>query len=189
MDLLESVGENFDVNFVMKEFPADKQFVIWWINLEQRDSLIDKKTKHKPWVLTEKLDSTGTRSNPRMEELKENNRREISNITADNLWEVNQNLFCWCEECLRVEGQHFQHLLWYVNKNKNFPSFQMLLTCWVINKIHVSLAASDVPIAVKCRAMNAWTSLKSSLYYCFSLLATRLRFWVHVCLLAWKTEI
>jgi hypothetical protein len=29
MDLLESVGENFDVNFVMKEFPADKQFKIW----------------------------------------------------------------------------------------------------------------------------------------------------------------
>jgi hypothetical protein len=34
MDLLESVGENF----VMKEFPADKQFKIWWINLEQRDT-------------------------------------------------------------------------------------------------------------------------------------------------------
>jgi hypothetical protein len=42
-DLLESVGENFDVNFVMKEFPADKQFIIRWINLEQQDSLIDKK--------------------------------------------------------------------------------------------------------------------------------------------------
>jgi hypothetical protein len=27
--LLESVGENFDVNFVVKEFPADKQFTIW----------------------------------------------------------------------------------------------------------------------------------------------------------------
>jgi hypothetical protein len=26
--LLESVGKNFDVNFVMKEFPADKQFII-----------------------------------------------------------------------------------------------------------------------------------------------------------------
>jgi hypothetical protein len=33
-NLLESVGENFDVNFVMKEFPADKQFIIWQINLE-----------------------------------------------------------------------------------------------------------------------------------------------------------
>jgi hypothetical protein len=29
MDLLESVGENFDVNFMMKEFLADKQFVVW----------------------------------------------------------------------------------------------------------------------------------------------------------------
>jgi hypothetical protein len=38
MDLLESVGENIDVYFVMKEFPADKQFTVWWINLDQRDS-------------------------------------------------------------------------------------------------------------------------------------------------------
>jgi hypothetical protein len=35
---LESASKNFDVNFVVKEFPADKQFTIWWINLEQRDS-------------------------------------------------------------------------------------------------------------------------------------------------------
>jgi hypothetical protein len=28
-DLPESVGKNFDVNFVMKEFPAAKQFIIW----------------------------------------------------------------------------------------------------------------------------------------------------------------
>jgi hypothetical protein len=28
-DLLESVGENVDVNFGPKEFPADKQFIIW----------------------------------------------------------------------------------------------------------------------------------------------------------------
>jgi hypothetical protein len=27
-DLLEGVGENFDVNFAMKEFPAYKQFTI-----------------------------------------------------------------------------------------------------------------------------------------------------------------
>jgi hypothetical protein len=37
MDLLESVSGNFNVNFVIKEFPADKQFTVWWINLE-RDS-------------------------------------------------------------------------------------------------------------------------------------------------------
>jgi hypothetical protein len=48
VDLLESVGENFDVNFVLKEFPSDKQFIIWRINLER--------------VLTEeKLDDTGAR--------------------------------------------------------------------------------------------------------------------------------
>jgi hypothetical protein len=34
MDLLESV----DVNFGMKEFSADKQFTIWRIILEHRDS-------------------------------------------------------------------------------------------------------------------------------------------------------
>jgi hypothetical protein len=57
-DLLESVGKHFSINFMMKEFPADKQFIIWWINLEQRD----KKTKHKRWVLAEeKLDDVGAR--------------------------------------------------------------------------------------------------------------------------------
>jgi hypothetical protein len=51
-------------------------------------------------------------SNPQMEEeLKENIRREISNIAAENLQNVNQNIFRRCEECLCVEGQHFQHLL------------------------------------------------------------------------------
>jgi hypothetical protein len=45
------------------------------------------------------------------EELKGNIRREISNIAAENLQKVNQNLFSQCEECLCVEGQHFQHLL------------------------------------------------------------------------------
>jgi hypothetical protein len=37
-DLLESVDENFDVNLLIKRFPADKQFTIWWLNLEKRDS-------------------------------------------------------------------------------------------------------------------------------------------------------
>jgi hypothetical protein len=31
-------GENFYLNFVMKEFPAHKQVTIWQITLEQRDS-------------------------------------------------------------------------------------------------------------------------------------------------------
>jgi hypothetical protein len=67
-------------------------------------------------------------NNPRTEEeLKENIRREISNIPAVHLQKVTQNLFRRCEECLRVEGQHFQHLLWSMNKGKDFPSFQMLI--------------------------------------------------------------
>jgi hypothetical protein len=28
-DLLGSVSDNFDVNFMMKEFPADEQLIIW----------------------------------------------------------------------------------------------------------------------------------------------------------------
>jgi hypothetical protein len=50
-DLLKNVGENF----VMKEFPADKKFTIWWINLNQQDPLIHKKQKLKRRVLTEKM--------------------------------------------------------------------------------------------------------------------------------------
>jgi hypothetical protein len=51
--------------------------------------------------------------NPQTEELKENIRREIANIPAEQLYEVNQNLFCQCNEYLHVGvgGQHFQHLL------------------------------------------------------------------------------
>jgi hypothetical protein len=33
-DLLENSGDNVDVNFVMKLFPADKQFIIRLINLD-----------------------------------------------------------------------------------------------------------------------------------------------------------
>jgi hypothetical protein len=56
------------------------------------------------------LKDTVYSSKPRMEELKGNNRMEISNIPAEHLQKPNQNLFRWCEECLRVEAQHFQHL-------------------------------------------------------------------------------
>jgi hypothetical protein len=43
----------------MKEFSADIQFTIWWINLDQLDSLTDNKQKHMRWVLIEKLDVAG----------------------------------------------------------------------------------------------------------------------------------
>jgi hypothetical protein len=56
--MLESVDENFDVNIVMKEFPADREF-----SLVNKLLVIDKKTKHKHQVLTteEKLDDIGAR--------------------------------------------------------------------------------------------------------------------------------
>jgi uncharacterized membrane protein len=51
-------------------------------------------------------------SNPQKEEeLKENICREIANIPAEQLQKVNENFFRWCEECLHVEGQHFQNQL------------------------------------------------------------------------------
>jgi hypothetical protein len=60
-DLLEIVGENFDVNFVTKVFPADKQFAIFKINLIN-GTLNKEETKHKRRVLTdEKLDGIGVR--------------------------------------------------------------------------------------------------------------------------------
>jgi hypothetical protein len=50
-------------------------------------------------------------SKSRMEaELKENIRREIANILAEYLQRANQNVFRRCEECLRVEGEHFRSL-------------------------------------------------------------------------------
>jgi hypothetical protein len=53
------------------------------------------------WGLEDKVYS----NNPQTEkELKENIHKEISNIPAEHLQKVNQNLFRWCEECLRVRG-------------------------------------------------------------------------------------
>jgi hypothetical protein len=51
-------------------------------------------------------------SNPKTEDkLKENICREIANILAEQLQRVNHNFFHLREECLCVEGQHFQHRL------------------------------------------------------------------------------
>jgi hypothetical protein len=66
---------------------------------------------------------------------------------------------------LRIEGQHFQHLLWCVNKGKNFPSFQMLSACWVIGSICRHSAARRAPVPVKRSAINASSWLKTTLYY------------------------
>jgi hypothetical protein len=57
-------------------------------------------------------------SNPRTEkELKENIRKEVENIPAEQLQRVNQNLLRRCEDCLYVQGQYFQHLPVSVNCN------------------------------------------------------------------------
>jgi hypothetical protein len=81
-----------------------------------------------------------------------------------HLQKVNQNLFRRCKECLRVEGQHFLHLLWSVNKGKNFPSFQMLSARWVIGSIRMRSAARSAPVPVKRSAVNASSWLKTTLY-------------------------
>jgi hypothetical protein len=52
MDLLEGVSENFDVNFMMKEFSADKLHSLV-SKLRSTGLLIDKKQKYKRQVLTE----------------------------------------------------------------------------------------------------------------------------------------
>jgi hypothetical protein len=60
MDLLQTVGKNFDLNFVMKEFPADKNNCNLVNKLRTIGLLIDKKHKHRRRVLTEeKLDDIG----------------------------------------------------------------------------------------------------------------------------------
>jgi hypothetical protein len=70
-----------------------------------------------------------------------------------------------CKRYLRAEGQRFQHLLWYVNKGKNFPSFQMLSACWVIGNIRMRSAASGAPVPVKHSTVNGLSLLKTTLYY------------------------
>jgi hypothetical protein len=92
-------------------------------------------------------------SNPRTaEELKENIHREITNIPEEQLQRVTQNLFRRCEECLRAEGQHFQHLLRSVNKGTNFLSFRMSSA--------FRHADSSAPVAVKRGAMEAVNKVK-----------------------------
>jgi hypothetical protein len=57
IQICQEVSENFYVNFFIKEFPAEEQFTIWWINVYQWD-----RQKHEHQMLTEeKLDDTGAR--------------------------------------------------------------------------------------------------------------------------------
>jgi hypothetical protein len=61
-------------------------------------------------------------SYPQTEGLKEIFRKDIANISAEQLERVNQNHFRRCEEFLHVDGQHFQRLLLSVNCNYFIPN-------------------------------------------------------------------
>jgi hypothetical protein len=60
MDLIESAGKNFNVNFTKKEFRQTSHKLV--NKCKSMGLLTDKKYKHKHQVLTEeKLDDRGTR--------------------------------------------------------------------------------------------------------------------------------
>jgi hypothetical protein len=48
---IKTIDENFYKNSVMKWFPPYKQFTAWRINSTAMGLLIDKKQKHKCWVI------------------------------------------------------------------------------------------------------------------------------------------
>jgi hypothetical protein len=147
-DLLESVGENFDVNFVMKEWQTIYNLVN---KLRTTGLLIDKKTKHKRRVLTEEKFDIGARLEHIPRKLLKRLAQEIgvsksSARMATQFWSHPVKVGAWCAVSarrivvcvflnktiycriyLRVDGLCFQHLLWSVSKDKNFPLFQMLL--------------------------------------------------------------
>jgi hypothetical protein len=80
-------------------------------------------------------------SNPLAEEELKKNRKEIANIPAEQLENVYQNHFSRYEECLLVEGQHFQHFLWSVNCKYLIPNVIGRQAYWIIGKISMRLAA------------------------------------------------
>jgi hypothetical protein len=97
-------------------------------------------------------------------ELKENIRREIANIPAEQLQRVRQNLFRRCEECLRVQGQHFQHFLLSVNCNYFIPNVIDKQALCIIGEIHNRIAAGVAPVVLKRSAVNRSTKERTSLY-------------------------
>jgi hypothetical protein len=104
------------------------------------------------------------KGNPRTEErLKENIRWEIVNIPAEQLQRVNQNLLHHCEECLRVEGQHLQHLMWSVKYNNFIPNVIGQQAHWFIGKIRIRLAAVGAPVPMKRRTVNRSRKVRTSL--------------------------
>ncbi|PSN54402.1 hypothetical protein C0J52_21882 [Blattella germanica] len=88
-------------------------------------SVANKKPRVNKRVLTEeKLDEIAFRleisprkslrrlaNNPHtLDELQENIRQEIRNISRDELLKVSANVLKRCEACLNAGGHHFQHL-------------------------------------------------------------------------------
>ena len=86
-------------------------------------SILDKKRNVKRRVLTEqKLEEIGERlenlknkvyktNRHTLNELKQNIRTEINDISETELMRVNANFLRRCLRCIDAEGQHFQHLL------------------------------------------------------------------------------
>jgi hypothetical protein len=67
----------------------------------------------------------------------------------EDCWTYGFNETINCERYLRVEGQHFQHLLWSVNCNYFIPNVIGCRACWFTAKIGMRLAASGAPVAVE----------------------------------------
>jgi hypothetical protein len=66
-----------------------------------------------------------------------------------------------CETYLRVEGQHFQHLLWSVRCKYLILNVIDRQALWFIGKIRTRLAASGAPVAVKRRAGETANKIKN----------------------------
>jgi hypothetical protein len=93
----------------------------------------------------------------RTEELEENIQKEITNIPAEHLEMLNENLFRMCVKWIRAEGQHVQYLLWPANFNcfvllwpANYNCFVLNVigqqTYWFIAKTRVRFTACSAPV-------------------------------------------
>jgi hypothetical protein len=65
-----------------------------------------------------------------------------------------------CERYLRVEGQHFQRLLTFLNCNYFIPNVIGRQACRFIGKTRLPLAASGAPVAAKRREVELIKKVK-----------------------------
>jgi hypothetical protein len=68
------------------------------------------------------------------------------------------------KECLYVEGQHFEFILWSVNCKYFIPNVISQQAYQFIDKIYMHLTASGTLVTVKRRAMNQSIKLRTSPY-------------------------